>query len=209
MSSGRAVVLLSMDTVDFGPSARRLAGLVARVTDGELDRPTPLPAYTVGDLIDHIGGFARRFAAAARKAGQEREDNPPGDASRLTDDWRTRIPRDLATLAQAWREPGAWSGMTRIAGSDSPAESVGLVLADELAVHGWDLARATGQPYACEQDTLEAARAFLNMFASPDAPSGPEVAFGPCLPVADGSPLLDQVVALAGRDPAWSPAPPA
>jgi uncharacterized protein (TIGR03086 family) len=209
MSSGRAVVLPSMDTVDFGLPAQRLADLVARAKDDELDRPTPLPAYSVGDLIDHIGGFARAFASAARKAGHERESQSPGDASRLTDDWRTRIPCDLAALAQAWNEPGAWTGMTRIAGSDTPAEVVGLVLADELAVHGWDLARATGQPYACEQDTLEAARAFLATIASPDAPSGPEVAFGPPRPVADGAPLLDQVVALAGRDPAWSPEPPA
>jgi uncharacterized protein (TIGR03086 family) len=197
-----------MDSVDFGPAAERLAALVARVGDDELDLPTPCPAYSLGDLIDHVGGLARAFAAAARKSGDEREHAPSGDASRLTDDWRKRIPRDLAALAQAWREPAAWTGMTRIAGSDAPAEAVGVTLADELAVHGWDVARATGQPYACDPDVLAAARTFLGMIASPGAPAGPDVPFGPPRDVASDAPPLDQVVALAGRDPAWSPSPP-
>ncbi|MBO0773591.1 MAG: TIGR03086 family protein, partial [Actinobacteria bacterium] len=127
----------------------------------------------------------------------------PGDAGRLGDDWRTRIPRDLAALGQAWQEPGAWEGMSRIAGMDTPAEVIGLVLADELAVHGWDVARATGQPYACEPELLDAARSFLGQVASPDAPAGPDVAFGPPRPVSPDAPMLDQVVALAGRDPGW------
>ena len=174
--------------IDLGPPARRLAGLVARVPDQDLTLSTPCPAYALGDLIEHVGGLAIAFAAAAGKERDARTDQPPsGDATRLGADWRERIPRDLRALGLAWQAPGAWLGMTRIAGSDTPAETVGLVLADELAVHGWDVARATRQPYTCEPDVLEAARQFLEMFASPDAP------------------LLDRVVALSGRDPGWSP----
>jgi uncharacterized protein (TIGR03086 family) len=195
-----------MSIVDLGPAAQRLAGLVARVGDDELGRPTPCPAYTLGDLIDHVGGLALAFTAAANKdSGGYVDQTPSGNASRLGEDWRVRIPRDLTTLAGAWREPGAWAGTTRIAGSDSPAEVVGLVAADELVVHGWDVARATGQPYACEPELLAAAESFLAMFASPEAPAGPEVPFGPSRPVPAGAPELDRVVALAGRDPGWSP----
>ena len=60
--------------------------------------------------------------------------------------------------------------MTRIAGMDAPAAMVGQTVADELAVHGWDVARALGQPYTADPDVLTAARAFLDQFASPDAP---------------------------------------
>ena len=195
-----------MSIVDLGPAAQRLAGLVARVGDDELGKPTPCPAYTLGDLIDHVGGLALAFTAAANKdSGGYVDQTPSGNASRLDEEWRVRIPRDLATLAGAWREPGAWAGTTRIAGSDSPAEVVGLVAADELVVHGWDVARATGQPYACEPELLAAAESFLAMFASPDAPAGPAVPFGPSRPVPAGAPELDRVVALAGRDPGWSP----
>jgi uncharacterized protein (TIGR03086 family) len=194
------------NAIDLGPPARTLAGLVARIPDEELTLPTPCPAYAVGDLIEHVGGLAIAFAAAASKERDARTGQaPPGDAARLGADWRERIPRDLNALGQAWQEPEAWLGMTRIAGMDTPAETVALVLADELAVHGWDVARATRQPYTCEPDVLEAARQFLEMFASPDAPSGPEVPFGPATVLLPEAPLLDRVVALAGRDPNWSP----
>ena len=194
------------NAIDLGPPARRLAGLVARIPDEDLTLPTPCPAYALGDLIDHVGGLAIAFAAAASKERDARTgEPPPGDAARLGADWRERIPRGLQALGLAWQEPGAWLGMTRIADMDTPAETVGLVLADELAVHGWDVARATRQPYTCEPDVLEAARQFLQMFASPDAPSGPEVPFGPATVLLPEAPLLDRVVALAGRDPNWSP----
>jgi uncharacterized protein (TIGR03086 family) len=192
--------------IDLGPAARRLAGLVARIPDEELNLATPCPRYALGDLIEHVGGLAIAFAAAAAKEVDARTDQPPpGDARRLAADWRERIPRDLEALGLAWEDPSAWRGMTRIAGADTPAETVGLVLADELAVHGWDVARATRQPYTCEPDVLEAARQFLEIFASPDAPSGPEVPFGPSTVLLPEAPLLDRVVALAGRDPNWSP----
>lgn len=193
--------------VNLGPAAQRLADLVARVSDNELGKPTPCPAYTLGDLIDHIGGLALAFAAAAAKdSGRYSGQGPSGDAARLGPDWRTRIPRDLAALAAAWQEPGAWEGMTRIAGMDAPAAMVGLTAADELAVHGWDVARATGQSFRCDPEVLAAAESFLLQVTSPDAPAGPDVPFGPPRPVPEGAPLLDRVVALAGRDPAWSPA---
>ena len=194
-----------MNTVDLGPAAQRLGDLIARVTDDELGQPTPCPAYTLGDLIEHVGGLALAFAAAAAKESSARtEQQPSGDASRLSPGWRTRIPRDLAALAQAWREPGAWAGMTRIAGMDAPAEMVGATAADELVVHGWDVARATGQPYDAEREVLDTARAFLEAFATPDAPAGPEVPFGPAQLLPASAPALDRLVALAGRDPAWT-----
>jgi len=200
---------MSMDdgvtTLDLDPAARRLAGLVTRVRDEDLRKPTPCPAYTLGDLIEHVGGLALAFTAAARKErGRLTEGAPPGDAARLADGWRERIARDLGTLAEAWRDPGAWDGMTRIAGMDAPAAMVGLTAADELVVHGWDVARATGQPYACEPELIAGARRFLEVFASPGAPAGPDVPFGPSLAVPPGAPALDELVALAGRDPGWS-----
>jgi uncharacterized protein (TIGR03086 family) len=177
------------------------------VDDADLGKPTPCPSYTLGDLIDHVGGLALAFTAAARKdtSGGYGDQGPSGDASRLSGDWRGRIGRDLATLAQAWRDPAAWTGMTHIAGIDAPGEMVGLTAADELVVHGWDVARATGQAYEAEPGMLDAALRFLTAFSSPDLPAGPDVPFGPPRQVSEGAPPLDRVVALAGRDPGWAP----
>src|SRR3954452_11500351 len=141
------------DIVDLGPATSQVGALVARVDDAQLGAPTPSSAYTLGDLIDHIGGLALAFTEAATKTFtvETAGPPPPGDASNLTDDWRTRIPRDLDALAAAWRDPDAWTGMTRAGSIEMPGEIAGLVALDEVVVHGWDLAQATGQPYACDE----------------------------------------------------------
>ena len=56
-----------MTRVDLVPAARRLAVLVRAVPDERLANPTPCPAYTLGDLLDHVGGLAIAFTAAATK----------------------------------------------------------------------------------------------------------------------------------------------
>lgn len=192
--------------VDLGPAARRLADLVAHVPDDALLRPTPCPAYSLGDLIEHVGGLALAFTAAARKERSTlTEINAPGDALRLGGDWRERIPSDLTALAKAWAEPAAWTGMTRIAGDDSPAAVVGLVLADELAVHGWDVARASGQAYELDDTSVQAVHGFLTGLAQPGNEAMRGGIFGPVVAVPEDAPLLDRTVGLAGRHPGWSP----
>jgi uncharacterized protein (TIGR03086 family) len=93
--------------------------------------------------------------------------------------------------------------MTRVGGLDLPGEIAGLIGLDELVVHGWDVARATRQPYAMDSPTdiasLEACMAFLSQPV--DRTSG--ALFGPVVAVADNAPLLDRVIGLSGRDPAW------
>lgn len=91
-----------MTFVDLEPATRRMADLISGVHDEQLDRPTPCPAYTLGDLLDHVAGLTLAFTAAATKATDGiGSQGPSGDGSRLGDDWRTRIPSDLAALAQA------------------------------------------------------------------------------------------------------------
>jgi uncharacterized protein (TIGR03086 family) len=195
-----------MTPVDLEPAARRLADLVAGVPDELLDAPTPCPAYTLGDLVEHVGGAASAFTGAAVKdLGDATSQGPSGNASRLGDDWRTRIPRDLAALADAWRDPDAWTGMTKAGGVDLPGEVAGLVALDEIVVHGWDVARATGQAYDCDTPSLEAVNAFVSQFSEPGQEEARAGLFGPVVEVPDDAPLLDRVIGLTGRDPAWSP----
>src|SRR3954462_15387145 len=114
-----------MTPVDFRPATDRLAGLVAAVRDDQLDGPPPCPAYTLGDLLEHVGGLAVGLQATARKDTGETV-APPGDASRLPDGWRPRIAQDLDGLAAAWRDPSAWTGMTKAGGVELPGEVAGL-----------------------------------------------------------------------------------
>lgn len=195
-----------MSLVDLEPAARRLGDLVGGAPDDLLDAPTPCPAYTLGDLLDHIGGAATAFTGAAVKdTGDATSRAPSGDAARLSDDWRTRIPRDLAALADAWRDPAAWTGMTKAGGVELPGEVAGLVAMDEIVVHGWDVARATGQAYQVDAASLQAVHDFVAQFSEPGMEEARAGLFGAVVEVPEHAPLLDRVIGLTGRDPAWSP----
>ena len=184
---------------DLEPAARRMARLVEAVPDDALGDPTPCEHYTVGDLLDHIGGAAIAFRAAAVK--NPLDASAPGRAANLGADWRDRIPRDLLALAEAWRSPDAWTGMTGAGGVDLPGEVAGVVALDELVLHGWDLAKATGQEASYDGPELEAVLAMVQQFGS----RGAEGLFGPPVPVPDDAPVLERILGLAGRHPDWEP----
>lgn len=191
-----------MPTYDLGPAAQSLATLIREVRDEQLTSPTPCQRYRLGDLIDHVSGLSNGLAAAARKdfdggAGTA----PSGDAARLDSDWRTSIPPQLDALARAWRTDGAWEGMTKAGGIDLPAEIAGRVALNELVVHGWDIARATGQSFRPALADLEMSQELLSSDLGSRDSEGP---FGPTHPVPEDAPLLDRVIGLSGRDPHWT-----
>ncbi|MFI5666131.1 TIGR03086 family metal-binding protein [Streptomyces sp. NPDC051704] len=189
--------------VDLGPQARLVARLAGDVPDAALGDRTPCPEYTVRDLLGHISGLAVAFRDAARKDLGPTTDKAPGaTAPSLSADWREELPRVLTELAEAWREPAAWTGMTRAGGVDLPGEIAGVVAADELVVHGWDLARATGREYAPDPAALRVSHAFLLQAAEDEGRGGG--IFGAVVPVPDDAPLVDRAVGLSGRDPHWA-----
>jgi uncharacterized protein (TIGR03086 family) len=195
------------DMLDISPATRRMAALVRGVRDEQLTHPTPCAGYAVGELVEHIGGLAIAFTAAATKTGLDNPElqAPSWDASRLPRDWRNRIPANLERLAQAWSNPLAWTGTTRAGGIDMPGEESGLVALDELVLHGWDLARATGQGYEVDGAVLRAVHVFVSQFSGPGHEEERAGLFGTEVPVPAEAPLLDRVLGMAGRQPGWSP----
>ncbi len=190
-------------TIDHTTAAARMADLVAAVPDDALGDPTPCTDYTVAGLLDHIHGFARAFTCSARKdLDPIRQPPGPGSAERLADDWRAAIPADLRAMAAAWAQPGAQEGMSMAGGMDFPAEVVAVVAMEELVVHGWDLAQATGAGFDPSPADLAVAASFLEQIAA--SGGGPQGAFGPPVTTADGAPELRRLVGLSGRDPGWS-----
>jgi uncharacterized protein (TIGR03086 family) len=194
-----------MAQVSIEPATDRVSELIRRLPDGKLDAPTPSD-YTVGELLDHIQSFARAFSAAASKSDDPTTAGPPPepDAARLGDGWRDHIPQLLAALADAWDEPLAWTGTTKVGGMEMPGQAAGVIALDEVVLHGWDLAVATGQPYEVPHHLLEALLSFLEHMAEPGMEPAREGLFGPVLRVDDDAPLLERILGLAGRDPRWS-----
>ncbi|MCX5597741.1 TIGR03086 family metal-binding protein [Streptomyces phaeochromogenes] len=188
--------------LDLGPQALIVARLAEEVGEEQLDAVTPCPAYAVRHLLGHLTGLATAFRDAGRKdLGATTDTAPTSRLPDVTPGWRAELPKVLGELAEAWRDPAAWTGETRAGGVDLPGEVAGIVAADELVVHGWDLARSTGQSYAPDAAALNAAYAML----APTAGDPDRGIFGPAVPVPEGAPLLDRVIGLSGRDPGWAP----
>ena len=184
---------------DLTAACQRTADVLAGITDDQLALPTPCEKLRLEELIAHIGGLAAAFTAAARKDFGPMTDTPPVDGAPLDGDWRTAYPQRLAELAEAWRDPDAWQGMTRAGGVELPAEVMGSVALAEVVIHGWDVAAAAGQPYDCDPATVQACLEHLEQF---DA-GGTEGMFGPAVPIADDAPAMDRIIAMSGRRPAW------
>jgi uncharacterized protein (TIGR03086 family) len=191
--------------LDLTPATGMLAQLVTDIGDDQLGAPTPCRGTTVADLLDHLDGLCLAFTAAAAKDHAAGSQAPSADGSRLGPDWRIRISDRLDHLASAWRDETAWAGMTRAGGLDMPGEVAGRVAINEVVVHGWDIAVATGHDYACETELVQAAYAFVQPAVAQN-PGGSPGLFGPPVNVPDSAPLLDRLIGLTGRDPAWRPA---
>ncbi|TDC87169.1 TIGR03086 family metal-binding protein [Actinomadura sp. 7K507] len=190
---------------DLTPAARRMAGLLAGVRDYQLTAPTPCADMSLAALIDHVGGLTQAFTWAASKSFPDGASQPPSaDASSLAPGWRTRIPEQLDALAAAWRSPDAWQGMTEAGGLQLPGEDAGHVAMNELVVHGWDVARASGQPYDVGEDEIDACLAFVAPTVEQSGGKGVEGLFGPAVEIPGGASPLDRLMALTGRDPSWA-----
>ncbi|MEV6394390.1 TIGR03086 family metal-binding protein [Streptomyces sp. NPDC051907] len=188
---------------DLGPAAHAVAQLLDGVDDARLGDPTPCPKYAVRELLGHIVGLATAFRDAARKDLGPSTQTPAGAALPVLEEgWRAVLPQRLGELAEAWRQSGAWDGDTQAGGITFPAAIAGRVALNELVIHGWDLARATGQDYDPGDASLQVSYEMLQ--PSDDDPGRDEI-FGPVVSVPSSAPLLDRVVGLSGRRPDWRP----
>jgi len=193
------------EIVDLRPAARQLSDLLRRIHDDQLGAPTPCGESTVGDVLDHVGGLAQAFAAAATKNFGPMTSTPPApDGARLSAGWRVEIPNHLASLAQAWADPVAWKGMTQAGGVSLPGEVAGRIALNEIVLHAWDIARATDQPYQQDPGSLEACLASLSAMYPPEDLERRKGIFGPPVNVPEDAPLVDRVVAFSGRHPTWN-----
>ena len=181
---------------DLGPATDELSRLVSGVRDDQLARPTPCSDWTVSDLLAHLHVFATVFTDNARK-------QPTRPPTELVDDWRTAIPAQLGELARAWREEEAWHGRVSAGGVEMDARDNAVVAAEELTLHGWDLARATGQRMEVDEAELDQVDRFLEVFAEAlAAGKGP---YGPEVEATEGAGRLERTLARTGRDPHWAP----
>ena len=182
-------------------AAEPTLAVVRGVAAVQVDNPTPCEEYSVRGLVNHLLFWGPTLIGAAHH-----ESVPPaGVAEREVDlvgaDWRTALTEQIEDLVEGWSDPDAWTGVTRM-GSDHElsASLVGGMVAAELVVHGWDLARATDQRPTWDDDVVE----FVRGEVAGTARQGRDIGvYGPEVIVPDDASPLDRLLGLTGRDPRW------
>ncbi|MBM9469500.1 TIGR03086 family metal-binding protein [Nakamurella leprariae] len=198
---------------DLHPAAQAIAEVAAGITDDQLTGPTPCAQYRVGDLLDHVMGLSVAFTVAADRTddpalrAELQQESVQGQATleHLDPHWRQLLPGRLQRLARAWDDPAAWDGSGEAGGVTMPGGVAGRVATQELVLHGWDLAAATGQPYAVDPQHAALLHHMTQEATAPDQRAMRDTIFGPEVPVPGDASEFDRALGLSGRDPGWRP----
>jgi uncharacterized protein (TIGR03086 family) len=192
-STDRTADLLSAVLADLVP-------VVGAITPQQLRNPTPCTELDVAQLRDHVTGWLDTFAAGFADAD--------GQAPRAgLDDYQApadpeaAVRAAAATLVAAVRA-GAAQRPLRLGESAMPGDMALSMILWEYQMHGWDLARATGQPWSPPAAAAEESLVFAPNMLTPDY-QGTGKAFAPRVPVPDDAPPLDRLLGMSGRDPGW------
>ena len=184
--------------IDLKPACYRMIEVLAGVTDDQLTSSSPCTEYTAGDLIDHVDQVSQGATALPRHTAQLPATGTGPAAAHLDPGWRDSVGRHLRELGEAWDDPAAWQGSGNVPGSDLSNETWGKITLTELVVHGWDIAKATGQPFDLPEHTLQACLDHVAKFV-PNAPV--PALWGPPVDVAPDATLINRIVAITGRTP--------
>ncbi|NNH75396.1 TIGR03086 family protein [Nocardia uniformis] len=185
---------------DLEPAAISMEAVVSAIAAQQLEAATPCDDMTVGQLLAHVAGLTEAFRRAATKESIGASASPTQGLPDLPEDWRGRIPAQLKALVSAWRDPAAWEGDTEAGGVTLPATEMARVALNELIIHTWDLARATGQPCCPDSEDMTILVDWLRTTPEEGTPG----LFGPVVPIPDNAPTLDKLLGLTGRDPTWT-----
>jgi uncharacterized protein (TIGR03086 family) len=184
------------DVVDgLARAAAHNAELMAAMRPDQLDALTPCRQWTARDLTNHIVGGQLMFRAAAD--GEPLASlEPPNVAA--TDPAAAQR-RATAALVTSLRDPGLAQREAVLAFGTVPGSLVAPIAFFEQVVHGWDLARATGQDATIDPNVANALLPVAEQLLANVPRDG--VAFAVAVDVPAGASAGDRIIALSGRQP--------
>lgn len=177
------------------------AAKVTAVSPGQWSNPSPCEGWTARDVVGHIVDMHAVMLSPLGKslssASSVEEDPLAAFASARAD--VEALLADPATAAGEVNTPG---------GRLSVEQHIDRVVSADMVLHGWDLARATGQDDTIDPAEIEAMWPDVQQIPEemriPGAFGPGVVVFGPEVKVPDDAPLQHRVLGLLGRDPHWS-----
>lgn len=171
-------------------------------TAGRVDllSATPCDELDLRALVEHFVGTSTAMARLGLDEPLDPDDPWGGGAGAADGDWTGRLRDNLRAIGRGWGRPEAWEGEAQVGGSTFPRSMLGEMALVEVAVHGWDLARALGRTLDLDPGVAAA----LDQAVAASADLGRQMgAYGPEVAVPEDAPALERALGKAGRDPRW------
>jgi len=192
------------ENMDPRPLYRRAVAqtetVVNAVAQDQLGLPTPCTEYDVRTLIAHITGGLTRTALVGE--GDPEALTRPSMAEGVPDDgWPAAYRTAAARATAAWADGTKLDALVEVPWGKVPGRIALSGYVQEVLAHGWDLAKATGQPTEGDPELATWALAISRRILPPEIRGQEGVPFGPVVEVpADAGPYT-QLAAWLGRHP--------
>jgi uncharacterized protein (TIGR03086 family) len=181
---------------------RPAAAEFLRIADAldDLTLPTPCAGYDIRGLLNHLLYWGPWLIAAGRREDPPAPAVPEAEATLVGGDWRAALEKQTSTLVDVFGTASAWAGTTALGTAAMPASVVGDMVLGEFVLHGWDLARASGQELRCAP---EAATAVYESAVAMGEQARSMGVYGPAVEVDPDASPLERALGASGRDPGW------
>ncbi|MFC5156159.1 TIGR03086 family metal-binding protein [Streptomyces amakusaensis] len=169
--------------------AERFGELIRECPPGRWEDPSPCPGWTARDVVAHVISNHRRAVAGLDGSGY----SAPGRGEDLSRAWDAASEEIKAAL----RDPvtaGALLGEEF--GSLPFEEFVRRMACADTLIHGWDLARATGQDEALDSEAVAVA---VDILLPEDGDIRMPQAFGAKVSSAEGADAQTRLLNFLGR----------
>ena len=177
------------------------AAVIGAISQDQVQQATPCPDWDVRALLRHvIGQDLRNFMISARGETADWQAPPEELAGNWADEFRERA----QALLDVWRAADMNQAVTISGGGEAPLRGWADQQIAELAMHSWDLVRATGAPVTLDPALAEHALAWSRTMLRPQF-RGPDKAFGAEVTVPEDAPAYARLAGWFGRDPSWTP----
>lgn len=184
-----------MDAQPLETAIKSTREVLAGVSREQLALPTPCASWTVADVVNHVVGNQYFFAGAmtGETPRSERPDFAAGDFLAAFD-------KGSAACLDAFRAEGAAERVVHMPFGDMPGSTLVSLAATDTLTHGWDVARATGQPSDLAPELAAALLAGAKVGLPPGARGAEGRApFGPEQEAPAGASSADRLAAFLGR----------
>ncbi|MEU5768264.1 TIGR03086 family metal-binding protein [Streptomyces asoensis] len=185
--------------------AAEAARIARGVPAARLGHPTHCPGWDVRTLVDHWVLYTSH-GLEHRALRKQLPDELVARDFTADPRWAEAYAEQLDRAVAAWAEPAVWEGEVDLGMAAMPAAELASMIVKEMAVHGWDVAVATGQELRISDD---AARFVLDVVERHGDLYRQYEGFAAAVPVPRDAPPFDRALGSSGRDPRQGPTRPA